>query len=133
MQYDEIIQTVQDACELESSETSRAVETFFETIGERLNDSERNRLADQLPGELKECLYRRPHTVPFGLEEFYNRIAARQGLRYAAAVERIRCVAGRLQHTISEGDMERLRGCLQDDYAELFGRPPRSPLSPSAV
>ena len=133
MQYDQIIEKVQDSCELENDETALAVEAFYETLGERLQESERNQLADQLPGELKECLYRRPYSSAFGLEAFYNRIAARQGLRYAVAVNRVRCVATTLQHTISEGDMRRLLTNLADEYAELFGSPPEGPLSPSAV
>jgi uncharacterized protein (DUF2267 family) len=133
MHYQSIIENVQDACELGNTEAARAVETFFETMGERLDKSERDKLADQLPGELKGCLYRRNYTVPFGLEEFYNRIAARLGLRYAAAVERVRCVAAKLPQSISEGNMERLCNALEDEYAELFGRPPKGPRSPSAV
>lgn len=133
MQYEEIIENIQEMCGLEGGETAQAMETFLETMGERLDMSERNRLADQLPSELKASLDRRPNNSPFGLEEFYTRIAARQGLRYGAAVKRARCLAGILQRSISEGDMARLRANLQDEYAELFGEPPGSPVSPSAV
>ena len=128
-----IIEKIQQSCGLEAPEAARTVETLLETLGERLQKTEREHLADQLPGELKVHLFKRPETVPFGLEEFYTRMAARTGLRFAAAVQRSRCVAVALQQSASGGELDSMRNQLQPEYDELFGQPPQGPLSPSAV
>jgi uncharacterized protein (DUF2267 family) len=133
MRYETIIEQVQDSCGLEKAEAVRAVEALVETLGERLQKTERDNLADQLPGELKEHLFKRPQTAPFGLEEFYTRMAARTGLRFAAAVQRSRCAAVALQKSASQGELDDVRAQLRPEYDELFGQPPSGPMSPTAV
>jgi uncharacterized protein (DUF2267 family) len=133
MRYETIIEIVERSCGLEGSAAARSVEALVETLGERLQKTERDHLGDQLPGELKVHLFKRPLTVPFGLEEFYTRMAARTGLRYAAAVQRSRCVAVALLQSASGGELDDVRAQLQPEFDELFGQPPKSPLSPSSV
>jgi uncharacterized protein (DUF2267 family) len=133
MQYLEIVSKVKGACQLDEKDSERAIRTVLETLGERLPDTERKHLADQLPKELKDPVSRRDYVSDFDLEQFYTRIASREGIRYAEAVDRARCVMNILQLAISEGEIKDIKIHLPEEYRELFGEPPDSALSPSAV
>jgi hypothetical protein len=46
---------------------------------------------------------------------------------YADMIEKV-------QNTcVSAGELRHIRACLPDEYGELFGEAPKSPVSPSAV
>ena len=133
MRYEEVVENVRNTCGLESVDAAHAVESILETLGERIPETHRKHLADQLSAELKDYLFKREHRGNFGPEEFYSRVAARENVHYRTAVERSRCVMTVLQQAASEGEWRKIRNALPDEYAELFGEPVESPLSPSAV
>ncbi len=114
-------------------QASRCVAAFLRTLGERLYRTERDKLAAQLPDELKPQLFGHDNTDEFLLEEFYNRMAARCGLRYGEAVHRTRAIASVLREAVSEGQIDDVLAGLPASFDEVFGRKPRGPLSPSSV
>ena len=133
MKYREMVKKVQETCGLDEEDSAHSIKTIIETLGERLPPTERKHLADQLPAELKHPASKREYVSDFDLETFYTRIAARERIRYAQAVERTRCVMAYLQKAISAGEINDIKTVLPEEYGELFGDPPQSALSPSAV
>lgn len=133
MRYNAFIELVQRKAGLESIDQAvQATEAALETLGERLYRTERENLAAQLPNELKQYLFKRQVTDRFSLEEFYERVSARSDVRYHHAVEQARAVMAVLREAISPGELKDILSKLSDDYGELFGEKPLSPLSPSA-
>lgn len=141
MDYNEFIRHVQERADLGSpAEALAAIDATLGTLGELLSKTERDDLAAQLHKPLKEYLYKwieRPHASMrphrFSLEEFYNRVSARSGAGYPAAVKQSLAVMGVLQEAVSQGEMADILGELPSDYEELFTGKPRGPLSPTIV
>jgi uncharacterized protein (DUF2267 family) len=134
MHYDDFIAQVRQRARLKDDhEAELAVRITFETLGERLRKTEREKLAAQLPNRIKGYLGSRSDHDFFLLEEFYNRIAARASIRYPHAVEQAMVVVEVLKEAISPGELRDLLADLTKDYQELFGEKEITPLSPSAV
>jgi uncharacterized protein (DUF2267 family) len=134
MRHTDFVSKVRARAELASDEhAARCVAAFFQTLGERLHRPQRDKLASQIPDELKSLLYLREDTEEFLLEEFYNRVGARSGFRYGEAVRKARVIASVLREAVSEGEIAELLSQLPDNYAEVFGRRPQSPLSPTSL
>jgi uncharacterized protein (DUF2267 family) len=140
MEYNEFIKRVQDAAELAvPAETEAAIMAVLGTLGELLSPLERRHLAAQLHKPLKEYVDLWAERPPkertgrhrFNLEEFYNRVAARAGVRYPAAVQRSRAVLKVLQEAVGAGEVADLFRELPAGYEELFSGKPAGPLSPS--
>jgi len=142
MEYDEFIEQVQEAAELDSAEQAMgAVEATLGTLGEMLSPKERHDLAAELPKPLKEYLsvwMEHPpreltHPHRFNLEEFYHRVAARSGVGYPAAVRHSHAVMQTLRQAVSQGEVRDVLRELPDEYEELVSGKPRGPASPSIV
>lgn len=133
MKYLTMIKEVQNTCELDAEDSAHAIKVVLETLGERLPATERKHIADQLPVEFKHSLGKRDYVSDFDLEQFYTRVASRERIRYAQAVERTRCIMGLLQQAVSAGEIKDIKTILPAEYGELFGQAPEGPLSPSAV
>ncbi|MEJ2032998.1 MAG: DUF2267 domain-containing protein [Deltaproteobacteria bacterium] len=134
MRERDFVDRVRERAGLESKgEAEKVVRATLETLGERLHKTERVKLAAQLPDELKELLHRRPDHDFFQLEEFYNRVSARAGIRYPHAVEQAMAVATVLKEAVSPGELAEIIADLTEDYRELFGEKEKSPLSPSSA
>jgi uncharacterized protein (DUF2267 family) len=108
----------------------RATEATLKTLGELLQRTDRHRLAAQLPHELKHFLFERHETEgqDYRLEEFYKRVGARAGVRYAEAVRWSRGVIAALRLAVSPGEVETVFALLRSEYAELV-EGPHGPLS----
>ena len=134
MKYNEFLSRVQQEAELNSPEEAETIaRATLETLGERVSRTDRHNLGAQLPNEIKEILFKRDPGEKYTLEEFYSRIAARTGLRFKKAVHQTRAVGDVLREAVSEGELKYILRDLPDDYAEIFGKPPEDPGSPSAV
>ncbi len=59
----------------------------------------------------------------FSVEEFYGRVAQKEGVGTDEAVKHARAVATVLQTAVTGGEFEDVRSQLGDDYVELFGQP----------
>lgn len=128
MQYNEFIKNVQQKANLNNSdEAARLVEVVLAALGERLYRTERDDLASQLPVELKQALYAvqppentRDDVRRFPVEEFYNRVRARTGVGYPAAVQQAKAVMAVLQDAVSAGEIADMMKTLPDEYRELL-------------
>ncbi len=77
MDYRSFIDLVQKNSHLpDRSDVERIVQATLETLGEVLQNTERNDLAAQLPKELKPFLYEHNYDL-YKLQEFYRRVGAR--------------------------------------------------------
>jgi uncharacterized protein (DUF2267 family) len=87
LQYQEFLQRVQEQINATepATQTQRAAEqaitATLQTLSERLTGGEATDLAAQLPEELKAPLQRSAEEAEgFSLEEFYGRVAEREGV-----------------------------------------------------
>ena len=123
MQFDDFIDRVQKQTGLDAREDALTVtRAVLETLGERLDRKMWNGVVAQLPNELKDYVLERAHdTERYPLEEFYNRVGARAGLKYNEATERTRQVIFVLRQAISGGEWRNMVESLpRSEYGELF-------------
>jgi uncharacterized protein (DUF2267 family) len=57
------------------------------------------------------------------VEEFYDRVAQKEGLDHDEAVRHARAVATVVQTAVTGGELDDVRSQLGKDYEELFGQP----------
>jgi uncharacterized protein (DUF2267 family) len=131
MRYELFVDEVMKRAGISEEEAVTAVSATLETLGERLDHSERSRLAAQLPNPLKSMLMGKHRTDRYPLGEFFNRVRARADVGYPEAIHRSRVVATVLVEAVSEGEINDILSLLPKEYEELFGREPASPLSPT--
>lgn len=132
MDYQEFVNRVMEKTGLETEEVRKLIEACLETFGERIDATERKKLADQLSGNLGEMVLKRHEaTRNYSLEEFYTRVAHRAGIRYRPAVDQTISVFETLRDAVSWGQIEKALKHLPENYRELFGTPPEGPLSPT--
>ncbi|MGB3221717.1 MAG: DUF2267 domain-containing protein [Desulforhopalus sp.] len=131
MQEEKFIDRVQEVLKWESREkTEKGIAAVLETIGERLEKTERENLAAQLHGQLKQHLHKRQNTELFILEDFYNRVSSRADIGYPEAVELSRGVAKVLWEAVSPGEIEKILSKWPTEFGEVFGTQTPGPLSP---
>lgn len=124
MGRDEFLKAVRERANLASrEEAERATAAVLRTLGERLAGGEPHDLASQLPEELAGYVRREggAQADPFPLEEFYRRVAEREGTDQKAAEDHARAVVGVLREAVTSGEIEDVRAQLPSEYAPLFG------------
>ncbi len=121
MQYETFVGQVQHHARLASpGEAVRAIHAVLQTLGERLYGDEANDLAAQLPREIGTYLCEIEDPSPFSLNEFFQRIAAREHVDYPAAVYHTRAVVTVLEQAVSPGEIADVRAQLPPEFAPLF-------------
>jgi uncharacterized protein (DUF2267 family) len=121
MEYTAFIDRVQQRMDVASqAEAVRATHATLETLGERLSTRETRQLAAELPKELRAYLLQRSAHQPFLLEEFFNRVSARVGVRWHQAAAQARAVMAVVGEAVSSGELEDVRTELAPDYDALF-------------
>lgn len=136
MQTDEFVRRVQEQAKIPTGDAAlNVIEATLETLGERLPGDERGGLAAELPAQLKAYVRKREKTlpVPYGLEEFYNRVAGRAGLGLREAIRQSHAVMSVLQEAVSAGQLQDVRRQLPAEYEEPFTGEPYGPDSPAAA
>ncbi len=133
MQYAEFIRKVSERSGIDAKEARNRMQAVLYTLGERLSKSMRDKLASEIPKEMKEFVYGDwgERTNRFDLEDFYTRVVARAGVGYTTAVEETRCVLSLLKDIIPPGVTKDIYTELPDNFQEIFGRLPASALSPT--
>ena len=56
------------------------------------------------------------------MEEFYRRVAQKEGVSNDEAVRHARAVATVVHTAVTEGELDDIRSQLSDGYKELFGQ-----------
>jgi uncharacterized protein (DUF2267 family) len=134
MHYAQFMQKVQEYSGLENSnEASKVIKATLETMSERMPKTHREHLAAQLPDEMKVFLAKGKHMEYLTLEEFYRRVGNRADISNHDAVKYAEAVARVLREAVASGELKDILSVFPDEYNELFGRKPSSPLSPSSL
>src|SRR6266542_3365736 len=121
MEYAAFIERVQQRVGFNApAEAVRATQATLETLGERLSTRETRQLAAELPKELRAYLLQRPAQQLFPLEEFFNRVSAREGVRWHQAATHARAAIAVVGEAVSAGEFEDVRTELAPDYDALF-------------
>jgi uncharacterized protein (DUF2267 family) len=121
MEYAAFIKQVQQRVGFDApEEAERAIQATLETLGERLSPRETRQLAAELPKELRASLLQRPAQQLFNLEEFFNRVSAREGVRWHQAATHARAVIAVVGEAVSSGELADVKTELAPDYNALF-------------
>lgn len=127
MQYTEFLNRVGERIGVDSREEAiEATEATLTTFGQRLDRTERNKLAAQLPNELKKLVTQpyngqaRQRIDRFGLEEFYKRVAARLDTRYTPAENVAKAVISVLEEAVTPGEIDDVLSGISSEYRQLF-------------
>ena len=131
MRYDEFIQRVQARAGLDTEDEAASVtNAVLGTLGECLYRTERDKLAAELPKELKETLFlerdrenRRQDTERYRLEEFFNRVRARAEVGGRQTETCTRAVMAVLREAVSTGTMDEVQASLPGEYDALLKAP----------
>jgi uncharacterized protein (DUF2267 family) len=123
MKGEQFIAEVRNLAELYSTEDAeKAIRATLETLRERLAGNEPSNLAAQLPPEVAVFVEGEGGREAFSVQEFYERVAEKEGANSEEAVKHARAVATVLQTAVTGGELEDLRSQLGNDYKELFGQ-----------
>ncbi len=127
MQYPEFLQRVEEqiGATQPATETQRAAEraiiATLETLSERLTGGEANDLTAQLPGELQAPLQRSAEEAEgFSLDEFYRRVAEREGVDIETARNDASAVMTVLRLAVTPGQLDALMAQLPSEFNALF-------------
>ncbi len=124
MKGEQFIAEVKNLAELDTNEDAqKATRATLETLKERLAGNEPSNLAAQLPPEIAPYVEGDGGREAFSLEEFYDRVAQKQGVDHDEAIRHARAVATVVQTSGTGGELDDVRSQLGDDYEELFGQP----------
>jgi uncharacterized protein (DUF2267 family) len=124
MKGDEFIAEVRNLAELDSNEEAeKATRATLETLRERLAGNEPSNLAAQLPPEIAPYVEGDGGRESFSVQEFYERVAEREGVGHDEAIRHARAVATVLQTAVTGGEIDNVRSQLGNEYEELFGQP----------
>lgn len=123
MNFDEFIGQVQHRARLSSrAQAERATRAVLETLAQRLSGGEPKNLASQLPWEIGRYLLEPPsgEGARFGLRDFYDLVARREGIDTADAAYHVRAVASVLREAVSPGEWENMLAQLPPDLDQLM-------------
>ena len=128
MEYEEIIATVQHtAGGIPRGEAERATAAVLRTLAERLPRGEARHLLRELPAELKPLVHKEADDPErLDIDEFLDRVAARQGTSVETALRDARGVFAALGRALSPGETGHLAASLPQTFdpllAEMQGR-----------
>lgn len=128
MQHDEFVGQVQARARLSSrGEAEGASRATLETLAERIQATQAENLAAQLPPEIGEHLRRvvqapdEPVTgARMSREEFFHRVAERGGFDDPKAVHVARSVVEVVDEATEGGQLKRIRQAVDDDLGEVL-------------
>jgi uncharacterized protein (DUF2267 family) len=120
---EQFIAEVRNLAELDAEEDVRkAIAATLETLKERLAGEEPSDLAAQLPPEIAPYVEGVGGGESFSVEQFYERVAEKEGVAKVEAVGHARAVATVVQTAVTEGELDDMRSQLGAAYGELFGQ-----------
>jgi uncharacterized protein (DUF2267 family) len=121
MQHDEFIGEVQARARLSSrGEAERATRAVLETLGERLAGGQPHNLSAQLPEEIGRHLEGRRGVDKLSLDQFFEKVSERTGADLPDAIHQARAVIAVVGEALSQGEMDKVRQQLPEEYAPLF-------------
>lgn len=127
MQYQEMVNRVNEQIRTAApGDAELAIQATLATLGERISGGEAENLAAQLPAELQTQLESGNYdeeAEPFSLDEFYLRVAEREGdASPEVAVEHARAVMEQLTRAVTGGELADIQRQLPEEYEPLFNK-----------
>jgi uncharacterized protein (DUF2267 family) len=124
MTHDEFIGQVQHRARLaDGGAATHAVHAVLHVLGERLYGNEAAQLAAQLPPEIGTFLQEAPAQSAYSLRDFYQHVAALEGVELPAAIFHARAVVSVLVDAESPDEIADVRAQLPADFDALFQWP----------
>jgi uncharacterized protein (DUF2267 family) len=121
MQYASLLSTVEQVGDLTREEAERAIEATLRTLAERISGGEARDIAAFLPTEVRRLLTdTREEAEPFGLDEFYRRVAEREGVDRRTAAAHARAVFVALGVAVAPGELRDMASQLPAEYEPLL-------------
>lgn len=121
MKYEDFLGQVQHRARLASQEDAvRATRATLETFGERLCGGSADNLAAQLPMEIGHFLRTPPYHGRFSVEDFYQRVAEREGRELSDAVFHAKVVLNLIEEAVDAGEMKKIRAQLPEEWKTIM-------------
>jgi uncharacterized protein (DUF2267 family) len=121
MRYAELLDTVEQAAGITREEAERAIASTLRTLAERITGGEARDLALLLPPEVRRFLTETPEEAArFGLDDFYRRVAEREGIDGRTAASHARAVFGALGVAVAPGELRDMAAQLPAEYEPLL-------------
>ena len=122
MEYQEFVERVEDRITpTQTAAAELAIASTLSTLGERITGEEAEDLAAQLPEEMKGPLHGETGDAEeFSLDEFYERVARREGVSVEEATEHVAAVMGVLRDAVSGGEVEDVISQLPPEFEPLL-------------
>ena len=120
MEYEEIIEAIgREAADLPADVAERAVQAVLQTLAERLPRGEARHILAELPSELKPWVYTEADAERFGIDEFLERVAKREGTDIETALRHARAVFAALGRALDADAVAHLAGSLPRTFEPL--------------
>lgn len=127
MKDDEFISAVRTTSGIsDTAHCSDAIRATLSVLGQRVSGGMTHNLAAQLPQEVATYLPLEGHGEPFGVQEFYDRVASAEehGCTGQQARHHARAVAAAIKSAVEPGEFANLAAQLPADYDDLLGAGP---------
>lgn len=120
MDFDDFTGQVQHRARLsDTAQALQATRSTLSTLAERLDEGAATNVAGQLPREVKDYLTGHGAAQQFGLDEFYERVAQKEGVERPEAVHHARAVLSVVDEA-APGVLAKERQQLTGDFDRLF-------------
>jgi putative intracellular protease/amidase/uncharacterized protein (DUF2267 family) len=145
MDHEGFTKTVARAADLDPATAERAIEATLVTLGERISEGEARDLARHLPDSLARMLVRPGEAEGFGADEFFRRVAEREGTDPETAERHARAVVAALARREGRKELhdmlsqlprelrDRLTAPVQDPVGDQRAAQPRASEQPAAA
>lgn len=121
MTHDEFVGHVANFAHLPSrGDAERIIRATLETLGERLQKPAAEHLAAQLPRELRRHLQVAGHFEHLTLQDFYKRVAEREGSDVEKAIFHTHVVLDVVREAVTPGAFRKFQKQLPQDFQELL-------------
>jgi uncharacterized protein (DUF2267 family) len=121
VQYASFLTVVEQVGGLTPDQAERAIEATLETLSERITGGEAQDIAGFLPKGMRGFLTNtREEAERFGLEEFYRRVAGREGVDPETAAAHARAVFVALGVAVAPGELRDMAAQLPNDFEPLL-------------
>jgi uncharacterized protein (DUF2267 family) len=117
--YESFIESVERDAHTSREDAERAVQATLRTLAERLTGGEARHVAGELPPPASEWLHDGNKAEPFGVAEFLQRVAEREGVPEETAKEHARAVFAALGRALSSKELHDMVSELPKDFQEL--------------
>ena len=121
MEYEEIIEAIgREAGGLPPDVAERSAQAVLQTLAERLSRGEARHILAELPAELKPWVYTEADAEGFGIDEFLERVAKREGTDIETALQHARAVFATLAEAVDAGEWFDMIAELPAEYSGLI-------------